>query len=209
MYTTLSKKLMTKKAVVGVLGLGYVGLPLAIEFTKAGFSVMGIDNSASRVARLKKKVTYILDVSKKDLQYLWSTRRFNATCDFSAIKKVDIVIICVPTPLRKTQDPDISYIVNAIESIKKYLHKGMLIVLESTTYPGTTEELLLPFLSSEKYKEGKDFFLAFSPERIDPGNAHYATHNIPKVVGGVSQKSTNLAFLYSQIVEKVIPVSDS
>jgi UDP-N-acetyl-D-glucosamine dehydrogenase len=201
---------MTKKAVVGVLGLGYVGLPLAIEFTKAGFSVMGIDNSASRVARLKKKVTYILDVSKKDLQYLWSTRRFNATCDFSAIKKVDIVIICVPTPLRKTQDPDISYIVNAIESIKKYLHKGMLIVLESTTYPGTTEELLLPFLSSEKYKEGKDFFLAFSPERIDPGNAHYATHNIPKVVGGVSQKSTNLArILYSQIVEKVIPVSDS
>ena len=209
-YDTLRTAIANTRARIGVLGLGYVGLPLAIEFTRAGFSVTGIDNNKSRINRLKKNITYILDVSKQELKELWKTSRFETTTDCAAIKKLDVVIICVPTPLRKTQDPDISYIVSAMEKIKKHIHGGMLIVLESTTYPGTTEELLLPFLSSKNFKEGQDFFLAFSPERIDPGNSHFNTKNIPKIVGGVDKKSTELArSLYSKIIQQVIPVSNS
>lgn len=210
MLKELKEKILAKKAKVGIIGLGYVGLPLAVSFAKGGYKVYGIDIDKDRVNRVNKGVTYILDVPVKDMTEVTKSRMMVATTDFSVIKDCDAVIICVPTPLNKTKEPDVSYIVSAVENIKKYMKKGQIVVLESTTYPGTTEEVMLPVLESEGLKEGKDFYLAFSPERIDPGNEKYKTENTPKIIGGISKESTELAkALYEQVIEKIIPVSSA
>ncbi|MEN6536145.1 MAG: NAD(P)-binding domain-containing protein, partial [Bryobacteraceae bacterium] len=179
----LEKKIKNRTAKVGIVGLGYVGLPLAVEFARAGFDVTGIDANASKVARLNAGDSYVQDVRSEVLAALVQQGRLRATADFSAATNLDTINICVPTPLRKTKDPDMSYIVSACEEIAKHMHPGMLLILESTTYPGTTEELLLPMFARPGMEVGRDFFLCFSPERVDPGNPKYQTSNIPKVVG--------------------------
>ena len=210
MLKELEKKIFAKKAKVGIIGLGYVGLPLALNFAKEGFKVYGIDIDKNRVARLNKGVSYILDVPSSEIKEVMSSGLFFATTDFSRIKKLDAVIICVPTPLYKTREPDVSYIVSSVQSIKRYMKRGQIIVLESTTYPGTTEEVMLPILEADGMKEGRDFYLAFSPERIDPGNKKYETKNTPKIIGGISKNSTYIAkALYEQAIDNVIPVSSS
>jgi UDP-N-acetyl-D-glucosamine dehydrogenase len=199
-----------KKAVIGVIGLGYVGLPLAMEFTKAGFSVVGIDVDPAKVASLSKGRSYVQDVPDRDVKAALKAGRLTATTDFAALRRVDAVSICVPTPLRKTKDPDISYIAAATEQVAKYLPKGQLVVLESTTYPGTTNEVVLSELAKKGKRVGKDFFLAFSPERVDPGNPTFQTRNTPKIIGGVTPQCTKLAVaLYRYAVDTVIPVSST
>jgi UDP-N-acetyl-D-glucosamine dehydrogenase len=206
----LTGRIATKTAQVGILGLGYVGLPLAVEFGKAGFHVTGIDVIAEKVDQLNGGTSYIQDVTNEAIGELTTARRLKATTDFSVIRELDTINIAVPTPLRKTKDPDMSYVLSAAEEIAKYLHPGMLIVLESTTYPGTTEELLLPLFERTGLRVGEDFFLCFSPERVDPGNLKYQTKNIPKVVGGVTPACTELGRLfYSQALETVVPVSST
>ncbi len=208
MLKELKKKIMERKSKVGIIGLGYVGLPLAINFAKNGFKVYGIDIDEDRIARLNKGESYILDVPTSDIAEVKKDKTLTVTADFSVIKELDAVIICVPTPITKTKEPDVSYIVAAVENIKKYMKHGQMVVLESTTYPGTTEEVILPVLESTGLKEGKDFYLAFSPERIDPGNKKYKTENTPKIIGGISRESTELAtLLYEQVIEKIVPVS--
>jgi UDP-N-acetyl-D-glucosamine dehydrogenase len=193
---------------VGVIGLGYVGLPLSCEFAHAGLDVVGIEIDQTKADTLNAGKSYILDVPDETVSTLVQAKRLRATTDFSVIKELDAVCICVPTPLRKSMDPDISYIVAAVEEIAKYLHKGLLIVLESTTYPGTTEEVALPRLQNNGLKVGEDFFLAFSPERVDPGNTVYNTRNTPKVIGGVTPHCTKRAAeLYGHAVDTVVPVS--
>ena len=207
---TLAKKISDRSARVGIVGLGYVGLPLAVEFANAGFSVTGIDLVDSKVERINAGDSYIQDISPAVVRGLVDTGRLRATTDFSAISELDTINICVPTPLRKTKDPDMSYIVSACQEIARYFHPGMLAILESTTYPGTTDELVLPMLSHEGLKVGSDFFLCFSPERVDPGNPQYQTRNIPKVVGGVTSECTRMGSLfYSQALENVVPVSST
>jgi UDP-N-acetyl-D-glucosamine dehydrogenase len=204
----LKQKLESKQACLGVIGLGYVGLPLAVEFAHAGFRVIGFDVDAEKIARLAHGESYIGDVSDQALRAVKS--RLATTTDFDHLAEVDSVNICVPTPLRKTRDPDVSYIVAAVEEIKQRLHRDELVILESTTYPGTTDELILPMLESTGLKVGKDFFLAFSPERVDPGNSRFHTRNIPKVVGGVTPRCTELAqILYSKTLKTVIPVTST
>jgi UDP-N-acetyl-D-glucosamine dehydrogenase len=206
----LKEKILQRKAVAGVIGLGYVGLPLALEFCKAGFQVIGFDVNINRVNAINQGGSYIQDVSPEAVQAAVQQKRLLASTDFSLLKEIDAVSICVPTPLRKTKDPDISYIVAAVDQITRYLHKGQLIVLESTTYPGTTDEVILPELSKTGLKVGEDFYLAFSPERVDPGNTRFTTRNIPKVIGGITPRCTEMAMtLYQQIIEKVIPVSST
>jgi UDP-N-acetyl-D-glucosamine dehydrogenase len=206
----LKRKIQSHSARVGVVGLGYVGLPLAVEFAKAGFPVTGIDVSASKVARVNEGDSYVGDIPSATLAPLVREGRIRATTDFAAVRELDTINICVPTPLRKTKDPDMSYIVSACQSIAEGLHAGMLVILESTTYPGTTDELVLPMLENRGLKAGTDFFLCFSPERVDPGNPKYQTANIPKVVGGVTPACTEMATLfYSQALEKVVPVSST
>ena len=206
----LSEKIRSKTARVGVVGLGYVGLPLAVEFAQAGYNVTGIDLSESKAARVNAGDSYIGDVPSSALEPLAKSGKLKATTDFSVIRDLDTVNICVPTPLRKTKDPDMSYIVAACEEIAKYFHPGILVILESTTYPGTTDELVLPMLEKSGLKVGKDFFLCFSPERVDPGNPQFQTKNIPKVVGGTTPACTALGNLfYSQAIEKVVPVSST
>lgn len=206
----LEKKIKNRTAKVGIVGLGYVGLPLAVEFARAGFDVTGIDANASKVARLNAGDSYVQDVRSEVLAALVQQGRLRATADFSAATNLDTINICVPTPLRKTKDPDMSYIVSACEEIAKHMHPGMLLILESTTYPGTTEELLLPMFARPGMEVGRDFFLCFSPERVDPGNPKYQTSNIPKVVGGVTKACTGMgALFYSQALEKVVPVSST
>jgi len=206
----LLKKIKFKTLRISILGLGYVGLPLAVEFSSAGFKVIGIDTDTLRVSNIKKGKSYIEDVDSTLLKRLVNKKKLSASTSYNEIKTCDVIIICVPTPLRKTREPDISYILSAVEKIKKYLHKDQLIVLESTTYPGTTEEIILPELESSGLKVGEDFFLAFSPERVDPANKRYKTSNIPKVIGGVTTECGNLAkALYSNIITKVIKVSSS
>lgn len=206
----LASRLNRRTAHVGVIGLGYVGLPLAIEMAEAGFKVTGIDIDERRVRQLQKGVSYIQDVPTAAVRKLVKSGHFTATTDFSALRRMDTVNICVPTPLSKQRDPDVSYIVSATEQVKKYLHSGMLVILESTTYPGTTDELILPQLEANGMKVGKDFFLAFSPERVDPGNPNFNTRNIPKVVGGVTPTCTEVAvLLYRQRLETVVPVSST
>jgi len=191
-----------------VIGLGYVGLPLAIELVRAGFTVIGIDVDENKISSLKAGQSYILDVESKEIAKAVQARKFRPTRHFDALRKADTINICVPTPLSKTRDPDISFILAAIKEIKKHLRPGQLVILESTTYPGTTEELALPELESTGLKAGKDFCLAFSPERIDPGNKLFLTRNTPKVVGGVTRECTEMAqTFYSQFIERVVPVS--
>ena len=204
----LLKKIESKQAKLGVIGLGYVGLPLAVEFARAGFTVVGYDVDAKRVAELQNGRSYIPDVASEHLAEVVKNGKFTATTDSKALSAVDIIDICVPTPLRKTKDPDMSYIVQAVEATANILRKGQLIILESTTYPGTTVEVVQPALAAKGFKPGTDFYLAFSPERVDPGNPQYQTKNIPKVVGGINEDSTRAAVaFYSQVMDKVVPVS--
>lgn len=206
----LLEKIKSKKAKVSIIGLGYVGLPLSIEFCKSGFTVIGIDVDKSKIDSLKNGESYVQDVKDDDVKLFIKNKKFIPTTDFSLLKDADTVSICVPTPLRKTRDPDISYIVSASTEIKKYLHRGQLIVLESTTYPGTTDEVLLTDLESTGLKVGVDFYLAFSPERVDPGNKKYYTKNTPKIIGGVTSECTKIAkSLYEQSIDTVIPVSST
>lgn len=204
----LQARLSTREAHVGVVGLGYVGLPLAVEFARAGFRVSGIDLDERKVQAIQQGTSYIPDVPTEEVARLVGGGRLSATTDFARVAELDTVNICVPTPLRKTKDPDMSFIVSAVEKIADRLHPGMLVVLESTTYPGTTEELVQPMLEAGGLKAGIDFFLAFSPERVDPGNAVFNTHNVPKVVGGVGPESTAIAMaLYGAAIETIVPVS--
>lgn len=210
MSEKILNKLNERRAVVGVIGLGYVGLPLAVEFASAGLSVIGFDLDQSRVDAINDGRSYIPDVPTENVGSLVKSGKLAASTEFANLAKTDAVIICVPTPLRKTKEPDISYILAAAEQVKNYLHSPQLIVLESTTYPGTTDEVLLPMLEETGLALDTDFFLAFSPERVDPGNKQYQTHNIPKVVGGVSQLSTEVAAaLYQTIVSEVHKVSNA
>ncbi len=206
----LKDKIIKKKITVGIIGLGYVGLPLAVRFASAGFQVTGIDIDEGRVREVNQGKSYIPDVKKEEIKRLLSQGKLRATTDYKTLKDLEVLIICVPTPLRKTKDPDISYIVEVVREVRKYLRKEHIVVLESTTYPGTTRELVLPELESSGLKVGKDFFLAFSPERVDPGNSKYNIKNTPKVVGGVSPECTEIVeLLYSQAIDEVIPVSSS
>ena len=201
-------KLKNKEARLGVLGLGYVGLPLAVGFAKAGFHVIGFDLAEGKVADVNAGRSYIIDIKDGELAEVVQSGHLEATTDFARLAVVDSVNICVPTPLGKTRDPDISYIQAAVGSIADAMHAGMLTILESTTYPGTTEEVILPLLEEKGFKVGKDFFLAFSPERVDPGNPTFNTINIPKVVGGVTPACTEVASnLYGQVMNTVVPVS--
>jgi UDP-N-acetyl-D-glucosamine dehydrogenase len=206
----LRTKLENRHATAAVIGLGYVGLPLAMEMNAAGFDVIGIDLDKNKVEALAQGRSYILDVPEERIAAALGAKKFTPTCDFSALTNADTVSICVPTPLSKSRDPDISFILSATEEIRKYLHPEQLIVLESTTYPGTTDELIVPELETSGLKVGQDFYVAFSPERIDPGNATYTTHNTPKIVGGITPRCTEIARLfYSQFIERVIPVSST
>ena len=204
----LLKKIEQKEAVVGVIGLGYVGLPLAVEFAKAGLKVIGIDVNQKRVDQLNRGENYIQDVDDNELRDLVKSGILAATTDFSSLKHIDALSIAVPTPLNKTKDPDISFILQVNEQIGKYLHKDLVVILESTTYPGTTRELILPTLESTGLRVGKDVFLLFSPERIDPGNPVYHTENTPKVIGGMTENCLALGVaLYNHVFEKLVPVS--
>ncbi|MDO6355730.1 nucleotide sugar dehydrogenase [Caloramator sp. CAR-1] len=196
------EKIKNKTAVIGVVGLGYVGLPLAVEKAKAGYKVIGFDIQQKRCDMVNQGHNYIGDVVDEELAELVKRGMIYATTDYSRIAEVDCVAICVPTPLDKYKQPDITYVVNSTESIAKYLHKGMLVVLESTTYPGTTEEVVKPILEKTGLKCGEDFYLAFSPERVDPGNKFFKTKNTPKVVGGVTKDCTEIAAtLYRNVLE--------
>jgi UDP-N-acetyl-D-glucosamine dehydrogenase len=209
-FEQLASRIRDKSARVGVVGLGYVGLPLAVEFAKVGYAVTGIDVQDSKVEALNRGESYVQDVSGSEVAELVKGKLLRASADFSVIRDLDTINICVPTPLRKTKDPDMSYIVTACEEIVKYLHPGMLVILESTTYPGTTDELLRPMLEKGGLKAGEDFFLCFSPERVDPGNPHFQTRNIPKVVGGTTPACTAAAELfYSQALDRVVAVGST
>jgi UDP-N-acetyl-D-mannosaminuronate dehydrogenase len=210
MSIDLQNKITERQTVVGVIGLGYVGLPLAVEFAGAGHRVIGFDVDTPRTEVINSGVSYIPDVPTESVKALVEKGSLSATSDFSQLAQTDVVIICVPTPLRKTKEPDISYILAAVEQVAAHLHSPQLIILESTTYPGTTDEVLLPTLEATGLKLDQDFFLAFSPERVDPGNKDFQTHNIPKVVGGVSVVSMEMAAaLYQTIVERVHKVSSA
>jgi UDP-N-acetyl-D-glucosamine dehydrogenase len=206
----LLRKIEERTARISIIGMGYVGLPLAVEFARSGFQVTGIDIDKKKITALSSGKSYIPDVDSKDLALLIREKRLMATDDFSVLASSDSVSICVPTPLRKTKDPDISYIVASTREILKYLHREQLIVLESTTYPGTTDEIILPRLESSGLKVGKDFYLAFSPERVDPGNTTYKTRNTPKIIGGVTDSCTHVAkSLYDTAIDTVVAVSSS
>lgn len=202
MSQTLREKIENKTAVIGVVGLGYVGLPLAVEKAKAGFRVIGFDILPNRVDMVNQGVNYIGDVVDEELKELVSSGQLKATTDYSLIGEVDAVAICVPTPLDQYQQPNVSYVQSSAESIAQYLHPDMLVVLESTTYPGTTEEIVQPILEKTGLKVGEDFYLAYSPERVDPGNKIYNTKNTPKVVGGVTKACTEVAAtLYRAVLD--------
>ena len=207
----LLKKLIDRTAIVAVVGLGYVGLPLVVVFGNAGYKVIGIDTDQRKVDQLNKGISYIQDVPTADVKRLVDAGLLTATTDFSALQGVQAVSICVPTPLKKTGDPDLSFIINATEDLAKNVHKGMVVTLESTTYPGTTRELILPRLSECcELKAGEDFFLAFSPERVDPGRTDWTTYNTPKVVGGITADCSEVAATwYQQALKTVIQVSSA
>ena len=204
------KLVSEKRACVGVIGLGYVGLPLVTEFARAGLRAVGFEVDETKAAQLNAGQSYIGDVESSAVKELVDAGRLSATTNFDDLKECDAIIICVPTPLRKTKEPDVSYILAAAAEIQKRLRRGQLIILESTTYPGTTDEVLLPMLEETGLKLDEDFLLAFSPERVDPGNPQFQTHNIPKVVGGVTDDSTQAsAFLYSQVINEIHAVSSA
>jgi UDP-N-acetyl-D-glucosamine dehydrogenase len=206
----LEEKIRARTARVGIVGLGYVGLPLAVEFAKAGFTVTGIDVSQEKARRVNAGDSYVGDIPSSVLGPLVDAGKLRATADFSAVLELDTINICVPTPLRKTKDPDMSYIVSSTQEITKHFHAGMLVILESTTYPGTTDELVLPMLKKTGLEVGRDFFLCFSPERVDPGNPKFQTYNIPKVVGGCTAACTEMGrVFYSQALQHVVPVSST
>ena len=205
---SLIDKINNRSAKVGVIGLGYVGLPLAIEFVNAGYEVVGIDTDEDKVTSLNLGINYIKDVDDDLLKNSVENKRLTATTDFSTVNNLDTISICVPTPLNKEKNPDISYIVSVMEEVKNYLHEGMLIILESTTYPGSTNELILPYIKNDKLNVGENICLCFSPERIDPGNGIYNTSNTPKVIGGVTDKCSDVGkLLYSSIINEIIIVS--
>ena len=206
----LRKKIESRTAQVGIVGLGYVGLPLAAEFARSGFEVTGIDVDPRKVSAINRGLSHVRDVPSEEVARLVKQGLLRAAKDYGPVAELDTVNICVPTPLRKTRDPDLSFILAAVEEIQKHLHRGMLVILESTTYPGTTEEFILPRLAETGLKVGRDFFLCFSPERVDPGNSQFNTRNIPKVVGGVTPACTELgALFYRQAIEHVVPVSST
>ncbi len=208
--TELLDKIEQRKAVIGVIGIGYVGLPLAVEFAKEGYRVIGVDVSAEKVRLLNEGKSYIIDIPTPTVADLVGRGRLSATTDYSVLKDVDAISICVPTPLRKTKDPDMSYVIAAADEVARYSHKGLLIVLESTTYPGTTDELIVPRLAGNGFKAGEDVFICFSPERVDPGNKHYGTRNTPKVIGGVTPNCLEVATaLYSKAIDHIVPVSST
>ncbi len=206
----LYEKINSRNAKVCVIGLGYVGLPLAVEKAKAGYTVIGIDVQKEKVDWVNSGHNYIGDVVEDDLKHLVEAGKLKATTDFNIISECDVVTICVPTPLNKFKQPDVSYIVSTSEEILKRMHKDMLIILESTTYPGTTEEVVLPILSRSGLQVGTDFHLAFSPERVDPGNKLYKTKNTPKVVGGVTPEcSKHAKALYENVLEAPVFAASS
>lgn len=210
MSKALKNKIQKKKATIAVLGLGYVGLPLAVSFAKTGFQVFGLDMDTDRVERVQTKKTYIADVALKDLRQVVDSGRLIASTDFSLLKSADVIIICVPTPLRRKYTPDVSFIVNAVKIIDQYIKKDTLVILESTTYPGTTRELILPVLEKSGMKVGQGLYLSFSPERIDPGNKKFPVTHIPKIVGGIDAESGNLTkALYEKIIKEVHLVSSA
>jgi UDP-N-acetyl-D-glucosamine dehydrogenase len=209
-FTTLLDRLQSRRASVGVIGLGYVGLPLAVEFARAGFDVTGFDVDACKTAEINAGRSYIPDVSAADVAAVVQAGKLKATAEMRLLGDMDAIDICVPTPLRKTKDPDLSYVVRAVEAVVASLKPGQLIILESTTYPGTTDEVVQPMLEAKGLRADVDFFLAFSPERVDPGNQHFTTKNIPKIVGGVGPSSTDAAAaLYESSVERVVRVSST
>lgn len=206
----IKEKFISREARIGVIGLGYVGLWLAIEFAKAGFRVTGIDNNPEKIKMIKCGKSPIIDVTDHELMKYLDNGKLHVTGDYNRISEQDSISICVPTPLSKTKDPDMSFIRDAAQSIKRFIRSDQLIILESTTYPGTTEEMVQPILEESGLKAGRDFCLAFSPERIDPGNKIYTIKNIPKVVGGVTKRCTELArSLYEQVIDTVVSVSST
>ena len=207
---TLREKIEDRTARVGVIGLGYVGLPLAVEFCRAGFEVTGFDIDRSKTESINSGRSYIGDVPTDQVAECVRSGRLWATTDMAALARMDVVDICVPTPLRKTKDPDMSYVVSAAEEIARYIHRGMLVVLESTTYPGTTTEVLQPMFEAKGFTVGDEFFLAFSPERVDPANERFTTRNTPKVVGGTTPACVEVAAaLYRSAIDTVVPVSST
>jgi UDP-N-acetyl-D-glucosamine dehydrogenase len=208
--SNILERIQRRDARVGVIGLGYVGLPLAVEFARAGFPVTGFDVDAGKVAQINDGKSYIPDVADADLAAHVRAGKLKATTDMARLAEMDAIDIAVPTPLRKTKDPDLSYIVRAVEAVAAVMKRGQLVILESTTYPGTTDEVVQPMLEAKGLTAGVDFFLAFSPERVDPGNKQFVTRNIPKIVGGVGENSTKAAAaLYAATVEQVVPVSST
>jgi UDP-N-acetyl-D-glucosamine dehydrogenase len=206
----LKQKIHERSAKVGVVGLGYVGLPLALEMAETGFHVTGIDLIKDKVDLVNSGISYVLDVPSETLASTVSAHKIRATQSLAAVEGLDTLNICVPTPLRKNKDPDLSYVIAAVEAVRVHMRPGQLIILESTTYPGTTRELMLPILEESGLRVGQDFFLAYSPERVDPANPTYTTRNIPKVVGGITPHCTEVAVsLYEQFIEKVVPVSST
>ncbi|MCS7157042.1 MAG: nucleotide sugar dehydrogenase [Blastocatellia bacterium] len=209
-HAELETRIVEHRAHVVVLGLGHVGLPLAVEFAQAGFPVTGVDIDAQRIARLERGESYVTDVSSEELEPLVRSERLRATVSASVLDEADLIFICVPTPMSKSREPDMSYIKQAVETVRQHLHPGTLVVLESTTYPGTTEDVVLPWLQATGLELDRDFYLAFSPERIDPGNRRYRLRDIPKLVGGASPQSAHLAALaYQQIIPTVHVVSSA
>jgi UDP-N-acetyl-D-glucosamine dehydrogenase len=203
-------RIRAKQAKIGIIGLGYVGLPLAVEFARGGFEVVGFDVDAEKTRQINAGRSYIPDVSDATIAAVVAAGRLRATTDLSLLGQMDVADVCVPTPLRKTRDPDLSYVIQALEAVAAQLRPGQLVVLESTTYPGTTDEVALPMLEARGLKVERDFLLAFSPERVDPGNSAFVTRNIPKVVGGSGPSSTEAAVaLYSQVVTSVVSVSST
>ena len=204
----LEEKIRDRSARIGIVGIGYVGLPLAVAFSEAGFKVVGVDIQERRVASVNRGQSYIADVSSERLQAVIANNLLQATTEQSRLKETDAICICVPTPLTRTKEPELSYVIRESQEISQCLQPGQLIVLESTTYPGTTREVVLPILERSGLKAGSDFYLAFSPERVDPGNSNYRVRNTPKIVGGIDLRSSELTgLLYQQIVEVVVPVS--
>ena len=209
-WQELARAIHDHSARIGIIGMGYVGLPLAIEVAENGFEVVGIDIDRSKVESVNAGLSYVLEIPSERLFSLVIKGAIRATQSLAAIESLDAISICVPTPLRKTKDPDLSYVIASAEAVHNHLRPGQLIIIESTTYPGTTREVVLPILEKSGLRVGQDFFLAYSPERVDPGNKHYSTRNIPKVIGGMTPRCTELAaLLYSQFVDHVVPVSNS
>jgi len=210
MSKILERKIKSKSAKIAVVGLGYVGLPLAVNFAKAGYQVFGLDMDVDRVAKINRKISYIKDIPTPEVAKVVKNGKLSASTKFDVLKEIDVIIVCVPTPLKRKYTPDIKYILSAVRTIRKYLKKNTLIVLESTTYPGTTEELIKPELEKGKMKLGKDFFLSFSPERIDPGNKKYDVTTIPKVVGALTPRGGALTkLLYEKVIKKIHLVSSA